>query len=221
MGNIKRGALVAAAGLGVVAGVPAVASAADVNAGVACVRSDFVNRNLEAFPLAGTGFTPGSAVTFRMDSTVVGSGVADAAGNVTVNGTGPVISDSDRNLQTFGLTATDSAGITTVAKPLPVVRTGVSIPKTSKPRRTSRFRLFGFVPNQVLYLHIRRGGKTLGTYRMGTTDAACGNVTRKLRYMPLKRYRTGTYDYYFDHSKKYTAATRLYRVKISITRTFR
>ena len=42
-----------------------------------------------------------------------------------------------------------------------------------------------------------------------------------MRYMPLSRYRTGTYEYWFSQSRRYSTQTRIYGVKITIFRRIR
>ena len=81
--------------------------------------------------------------------------------------------------------------------------------------------MYGFEPGQRVYLHIRRGGKTRGTFRMGTASGACGTLDKRLRYMPLSRYSTGTYDYYFSHTPKFDHARALVKGGVTIIRTFR
>ena len=45
-------------------------------------------------------------------------------------------------------------------------------------------------------------------------------VTRKLRYMPLRRWSTGTYDYWFSNTRKFRMSRTLYGYRISIYRKF-
>ena len=83
------------------------------------------------------------------------------------------------------------------------------------------YRVYGFVPGQPAYLHIRRRGKTLGRFSLGTPEGACGKVTKRLRYMPLSRYSYTTYDYWFSQSRRFDRAATLARYRVTIFRTFR
>ena len=72
-----------------------------------------------------------------------------------------------------------------------------------------------------LYLHIRRGGRTKGTFRIGRASGACGLTSRRLRYMPLRRWSTGTYDYWFSNTSRFRKSRTLYGYRIDIYRRLR
>ena len=91
------------------------------------------------------------------------------------------------------LTADDGAGTVAGPVPVPVSRVTVDVPTRSKPRKRVNFRVFGFEANKKVYLHIRRNGQTKGRFSLGRTDSPCGHVVKKMRFMPLSNYRTGTY----------------------------
>jgi hypothetical protein len=175
----------------------------------------------KSFPVQGAGFTPGAFVRVTADGQLVGSVQADAAGNINDALFPPPLSSSSRNQQTFQILADDGQG--QVAGPVAalVTRVAVDMPHRARPRSRVRYRLYGFNPGQRVYLHVRRGGKTRGTFSMGTAAGPCGTVTKRLRYMPVTRYSTGAYDYYFGHTAKFNRSQQLYRVTISIIRTFR
>lgn len=175
----------------------------------------------KTFPIQGSGFTPGAFVRVTADGQLVGSVQVDAAGNVNDALFPPLLSSSSRNQQTFQIAADDGQGQAFGPVAMPVTRVNVDMPNRARPRSRVRYRLYGFNPGERVYLHVRRGGKTRGTFSMGTAAGPCGTVTKRLRYMPVSRYSTGTYDYYFGHTAKYNRAAQIYRVKISIIRTFR
>lgn len=174
----------------------------------------------KTFPIQGSGFTPGAFVQVTADGRVIGSVQVDPAGNVNDALFPPLLSSSSRNQQTFQIAADDGQGQAFGPVAVPVTRINVDLPNRAQPRSRVRYRLYGFNPGQRVYLHLRRGGKTRGTFRMGTAAGPCGTVTKRLRYMPLSRYSSGIYDYYFGHTAKFNRAQQIYRVKISIFRTF-
>jgi hypothetical protein len=103
-----------------------------------------------------------------------------------------------------------------------IARITVTGPKgTVKPRKKVRFRVFGFEADKKVYLHIRRKGKTRGRFSLGRTDSPCGNVSKRMPFMPLKSYVTGTYEYYFGHSKKFSKKKVIFGARVTITRTLK
>lgn len=210
-------AILAAAALS----LPAGASAATITSASPCPRvvPGVVERVL---PLSGGGFTPNSAIRFTADDQPVGSAVADAAGNFAAPLFPPSFSSSRRNLQTFQIAAVDSAGVAAPAIAQAVVRLSVGLPSRSRPTRRVAFRAYGFDPGGAVYLHVRRGGRTRGSYRIGTADQPCGRASRRLRYMPLRRYSPGSYDYWFTQTPRYDRrAVPVVRARLTIFRTFR
>jgi len=131
----------------------------------------------------------------------------------------PVTSPSGASF-TFQLTADDGNG--TVAGPVavPVSNVVVRAPANSKPSKRVRFRVFGFLPDKRVYLHVRRNGKTKGRFSLGRTSAPCGTTSKKLRFMPLRHYTFGTYRYYFSHSKRFSKKLAIYSARVRIYRTF-
>jgi hypothetical protein len=210
-------ALGGAAAAAVALAGPAVARAADVNPGAACVGG-VATRGL--FPVTGTGFTPGATVNVTADGQLVGSVTTDPAGNFSLAGRPPILSSINRNQQTFQLSASDGA-IAAAPKPVLVTRVRVTVPSRARPTHKVHYRAFGFVPGRRVYLFVRRHGHTLGRFSLGKASGPCGDAGRRLRYMPLRHYATGTYEYWFSHARHYSKATRIYGFRISIIRTFR
>lgn len=193
---------------------------ATVASSVPCVRSV---PGVKSFPLTATGFPAGAALTFKADGSPFGTGLADAAGNFD-NGTDPFVAPAlpaERNLRTYQLTAEDGQG--TIAGPVavPVSRITVVAPSNARPSRRVRFRLFGFRAAARAYLHVRRSGETKGRFALGRTAGPCGTLTKRLRFMPLRNYRIGTYRYYFSHSRRYRRDRAIYQARVRIYRTFR
>jgi hypothetical protein len=207
----------AAATAAALAAGPATAQAADVNPGAPCVGGVATALKL---PVSGTGFTPGAVVNVSAGGQFVGTTTADPAGNFSVIGEPPILSSINRNQQTFQLTATDGT-ISAGPKPVIVSRVNVTLPSRARAARKVRYRVYGFLPGRRVYLFVRRHGRTLGRFSIGVAKGPCGDTSRRLRYMPLRRYSTGTYQYYFSQSKHYSSKTAIFRITIFITRVFR
>jgi hypothetical protein len=192
------------------------AQAATVSTTVPCVR---VLPGIQSFPVVADGFAPGAFLSFRADDQTIGSGSADAAGHFQSAFSPPDL-PFGRDLKTFQLTADDGNG--TVAGPVavPVSNVVVRAPANSKPTKRVRFRVFGFLENQRVYLHVRRNGKTKGRFSLGKTSAPCGTTSKKLRFMPLRHYSFGTYRYYFSHSRRFDKKKAIYSARVRIYRTF-
>jgi hypothetical protein len=202
--------------------VPA-AEAATVATPATCVR---VVPGQLTFPVQASGFTASSALTFTADGSPFGNGTADAAGNFDntadpstwfdANGILP----ADKNTGTVQLAASDAAGVAAAPVPVSIARITVTgPPDVVKPNKRVRFRVFGFQPNKRVYLHIRRKGKTLGRTSLGRTDSPCGNVSKRIPFMPLKRYQNvnGTYRYFFSHSKKFSKKNVIFGARVRIS----
>jgi hypothetical protein len=178
---------------------------------------------VRSFPVTATGFPAGTGLTFKADGITVGTGQADAAGNFdnAADPFAPPALTGDRNLQTFQLTAEDAQG--TVAGPVPVqvARVTVVIPERAKPSKRVRFRVSGFDVDKRVFLHVRRKGVTRGRFSLGTTAGPCGTVSKRMRFMPLRRYGLGTYRYYFSHSRRFAMEQVIFAGKVTISRDVR
>lgn len=207
--------LIAAAGLGL--GLAPAAPAATLESPVPCVRS---LAQVKSFPLTATGFPAGAALTFLADGRAFGNGQADAAGSFD-NRLDPFVAPAlDRYLQTVQVSADDGAG--TVAGPIPVRMTQIAVdaPARSDPAKKVRFRVFGFADGQRVYLHVRRNGATKKRVTMGRAAAPCGTLSKRMRFMPVRKYRIGTYLYAFSHSPRYRKDRTIFQAKVRISRTF-
>jgi hypothetical protein len=215
----RRPLLVVIATAAAALGPAAAAPATTLSTPEACVR--YVPGE-QTFPVVAQGFTPNTVVRLTaQDGRLLGSGVADAAGNLTTTLLGPA-PEGQRLEQTFQVTATDLAGVAAPPIAVPVVRFTVQIPRRARPSSRVRFRALGFPSGQPVFLHVRRGGRTLDSFSLGAAAGPCGIAQRRLRYMPLRRYRTGAYDYVFAGSPRYEASARpSIRLRVLITRTLR
>jgi hypothetical protein len=197
---------------------PAAASAATISSTVPCAR--YIS-GVATMGVRAAGFTPNTALTFSIDGSTVSSGIADAAGNyATPNASAFSPPFQTKNIKTVTVSGTDTSGVT-ASSTMKVVKLGVVVPGHARPSRRVRYRAFGFAPGKRIYLFVRRGGKTKGRFTIGKAKGACGTATKKLRYMPLTHYQTGTYQFWYSHDKKYSKATRIYGYSLGITRTFR
>ena len=216
--KFQRAALAPAVAVAAGLALAPVAQAATVASQVPCVR---VIPGVDTFPVTATGFPVWAALTFKADGSTVGSGQADAAGNFD-NFADPFPPPSlpfGANLRTYQLTAEDGQG--TVAGPVAVrvARVNVVVPPRARPSKIVRYRVFGFEAGKRVYLHVRRKGTTRGRFSLGTTAGPCGTLTKRMRFMPLRRYRTGTYRYYFSHSRRFDLDAVIFAGKVSIFRT--
>ena len=194
---------------------PPAAQAATVAPGAPCVGG---LPTAGKFPVSASGFTAGGFVTVAVGNDIVASGAADAAGNFSAIGFLPTFTGNQKTLE---LTAADDSGVSATPAKVQVVRFGVTVPSHAKPTRKVRYRAFGFLPGKRIYLFVRRHGRTLGRFSLGKAKGACGDASKRMRYMPLHHYTSGTYTYYFSHSPHYSKSTRLFGFQITIFRTFR
>jgi hypothetical protein len=213
-------ARVAMATVGVgLAAVPAAAEAAAIVA-APCSRAVLGQKTV---PIQGTGFTPNSFVSIKTaDGQTLGGAATDPAGNFADVFFGSTLFPSINSTKlTTQLVATDSAGVAAPAIPFQMVKITATVPEKARPGSRVTYRVLGFDTGKNVYLHVRRGGKTRGTFKIAKAKGDCGIATRRLRYMPLRSYRTGTYDYYFQHTKKFDRTAPGVKLSISIVRRIR
>lgn len=165
----------------------------------------------------GAGFAPNSRVTLKVGDQTLGTTQSDASGAFRADAFGPAFSSAKRNVQTFDLLAEDAAGTSATAS-LQMTRINATLPERARPGSRVTYRVYGFTPGATVYLHVRRGSKTLKSFRIGVADAPCGTSSRRLRYMPITDYRTGTYVYWFQTSKTYDPAVASVRLPVQIVR---
>jgi hypothetical protein len=193
------------------------AAAADptVTPAQSCVR--YV-KGIPTVRLSAAGWAPGSALTFKIAGRTIGTGTADASGAFS-NATGNAFQPPrfGRNLRTATLTAQDAAGHV-ASSPISVVKVVVDVPSRARPSQRVKYRAFGFLPGKRLYLFVRRGGKTKGRFVLGKPKGKCGTLTKRMRYMPLRKWSTGRYEYWFSHSPRYSVQTRIYGYAVTIDR---
>jgi hypothetical protein len=175
-----------------------------------CIR--FLDASVKTFPLQGAGFTPGSAVTIASDGAPIDTATADAAGGFSGVFNAPPISGTRASVS---ITADDGQGHPAGPLALPEVKISVVWPSNASARKRVLFRAYGFESGKTVYMHIRRGGKTRGRFKIGRADSPCGLTKRRLRAMPLTNYSTGTYEFWFGTTKSFDRSKEIgYRVTI-------
>jgi hypothetical protein len=184
-----------------------------------CIR--FVDASLKTFPLQGAGFAPNALVSVASDGAPLDSIQADAAGSFSGAISAPLMG-TNSNRENVSITADDGQGHPAGPLALPEVRLTVDWPDRVRGNKRVLFRAYGFPEaGKNVYLHVRKRGRSKGTFSLGKADAPCGLTKRRMRYLPISRPATGVYDYYFDQNKKFSRSTTLIRFTVTFTRTFR
>jgi len=164
---------------------------------------------------SGTGYTPSGAIQLTLDSqsthrTATFDTQADANGAI-----GDYVStlDPDGYLQddefsaAMAITAKDPeqhTGSTTVT----LSRFGVALsqPNGAAPRAGKRLRIhaagFTNARGKTLYLHYRRGGRTVKSVKLGTLTGDCGDRTKTLSRGLPRGARRGRYQLVFNTSAR-------------------
>jgi hypothetical protein len=157
----------------------------------------------ESVPIGGEGFTPLSTVALESDGRRFATAQTDELGNFAVSATAPPLSSPRRTHENLLLSAVDPTGL--VARTaMRISRVGATMPARARPGDRVRFRVYGFEPGTTIYLHVRRAGQTVASIRIGRAVGPCGDVSRTLAYVPLRRYRPGAYVYYFEAARQFT-----------------
>ncbi|MTD43930.1 hypothetical protein GKE82_06330 [Conexibacter sp. W3-3-2] len=175
--------------------------------------------------IGGQQFAPNSNYTVKTDQ-LFAFGNADAAGNWLSNTeTAPIVVKRTTVPQPFTLTATQD-GVEVATAQFNVVNLLVTLASTrGRPTGRTTWRVSGFTPGQSVYVHVRRGGKTLRNVRLGRADAPCGRLTTKQRRLPgisSRTLRRGTYDLYVDNKRTFSRSTRpQYRSSVTVFTVFR
>jgi hypothetical protein len=203
--------LILAAAATAILAVAAPAGAATITAPPCVLTVDSVGD----VPLVGTGFTPGALVNIARASstsptpTPFTTAMADAAGNFATTASAPPFNPFSRKLQTFQVGAADSLNPANVATTsFQQVRAGYEFkPSSGRPSRIVTHTARGFRPGKNTWLHLRFGGRTIRTVKLGKATAPCGIVTKRLPLLPA-RSRRGTWRYYVDQKQAYSATTR-------------
>jgi hypothetical protein len=207
------------------------ASAATLSVGTPCARYVPGLAGQQWIPVAGSGFTPNTDPAFDSVQLSYSNGdlgdyaplAADGSFVTNVFMPSEFISSSSGRTKTYTLTATDRAtpGLTASAQ-VTVVRAGV----TTKParvrrnvRRKVRWSVFGAPTGARIHAHWTFKGRRRATRRVGIARGACGIARKRLPFVPA-RPRSGTWKVYFTRGKRYSRRRALFRVDLSVFRTF-
>ncbi len=196
------------------------AAAAAVPAGAATVRTDACVRYVAGQPtmsIIGTGFTANGFVTLSTITKARPAPAAFSSTPVLPNGgflkttLPPAFSSPNRNLETFGLVATDNANPAApiiAATPFQVVRFGLTTsPAPRRPTSRVRYTARGFTAGRPVFIHFRFRGKTRRTVSLGIAKGPCGIASERMRALPTKALY-GQWTTYTNQSRKFKATTR-------------
>jgi hypothetical protein len=228
---VVRPALVGVAVAAFAAMSASTASAATLAAGTSCARYIPGLAGEQWIPVVGSGFTPNTdpgvnSVELRYTTGDLGGFTPLAAdGSFVTNVFMPseFINNSSGRTKTYTLTATDrvTAGLTATAQ-VKLIRAGV----TTRPARVRRnvrqkvrWSLFGAPTGARMFAHWTFKGRKRATRRVGVARGACGIARKRLPFVPA-RPRTGIWRVYFTRGKRYSRARALFRVDLSVFRTF-
>jgi hypothetical protein len=167
----------------------------------------------EGDPMAytGAGYTPGGEVNFLFSSLSMrafGSYDTSAdqsgaiAGTIDAPEEDPFLDDDEWSAM-VATAATDATTQQFGAALFRLTRWEVEVSRT-RARKPMRVRAFGYTRaiGKTLYLHYRRGGKTLERRKLGRLGGDCGDLTRKLPRGLPRGLRPGRYQLVFSTSKR-------------------
>ena len=197
-----RSALAAAATALTVAAVPAVAPAASLTTDLPCYP--------EGYPVtfSGSGWSPNTQWGLSAGGSVFQSGSADVLGSFTSRVAAPnVVPDTVAPQKVTVVGTQDGSEVASVS--FRVVNFMVKLDSDrGRPTGKTTWRFSGFSPGSTVYVHIRRGGKTLSNTRIGTSSSPCGTGKRRLARLPgVAHPRSGTYKVFVDGAKQYSPKT--------------
>jgi hypothetical protein len=195
---------------------PTAASAATVAPASACTRYVDTRPPVPTLGVRTSGWAPGAPLTFKVGGKVVGTATADATGAFATATPQFVPPAPAGNFQTTTLTAEDGSGAV-ASVGMNLVRLTIDVPRKAAPSKRVKYKIFGFRPGAKLYLFIRRGGKVRGRFLLGRPRGECGRLTKRLRYMPLKRWTTGRYEYWASNDATFSTQTAVRAFAIDIT----
>ena len=208
------------------------AAAAAAPAGAAAIKTDACVRYVAGEPtmtVIGAGFTPNGFVSLA--SITRASPAPAVFSSSSLEGTGaflkstlpPPFSSPRRNLETFGLVATDNtnpAAPVLATTTFRVVRFGLTTSPTPR-RPTSRVTYTGrgFTTGKPVYAHFRFGGVTRRTVSLGRAKGTCGIASKRMRALPT-RARYGTWTSYTNQSRTSARSLPYWKDSFTIFRRF-
>lgn len=188
----------------------ATASAATITVTPPCVV-DLPGDPGSQMAVTGTGFTPGDVINVSApNDAAFGYNTADAAGNLAIAMSAPVLGTIHPAVASFTLTASDDLN------PLAVPPTATfsvanlavqTIPAQAKPTKRVTWKFSGFIPGKTIYAHYLHGKKVTATKAFGRAAGPCGTLDTKAVFYPGKA-KYATYKVQVDNSRRYSPGTR-------------
>ncbi|MBJ7332593.1 MAG: hypothetical protein JHC95_22045 [Solirubrobacteraceae bacterium] len=182
--------------------LPATASGAALTTDLPCYP--------EGYPVttSGSGWGPNTRWNVQAEQVFV-AGDADALGNFQTQFPAPIVPEDTLEPKTFTLSGTQD-GAPVAQTTFQVINTLVKLDEDrGRPTGKTRWRFSGWAPNSTVYVHIRRGGKTLSNTKISKSKGPCGTGSRRMARLPgVSRPRSGTYKVFVDTAKSYSAKTR-------------
>lgn len=200
----------------------AAAGAATIQTAIPCAR--YAGGGLATVPVAGSGFTPGATVRVGYGSDLGAFLTAGPDGSLAGAILPPTSFISSRaNEAVFPLSAEDQSNTAiTASGTARIARITVDVPQnTRNTRKKVKYQVVGFPNGRVVYAHYVFGGKRRKSVKIGRTKGDCGRITKRLRFLPVNRPRNGTWRIYFSNRKRYSKASALYLVKVTVFSVFR
>lgn len=175
----------------------------------------------DAVPLVGSGYTPDAAVQIARDGALIGTGMADPAGNLAGFASVPTL---PRPEQQSTYTATDQANTANVGTSPPILLSQLKVgirPARGNPRKPRRIKTRGWtIRGTSVFAHVRRG-RYKRNFAVGKLKGACRTSSKRVRLFGSEA-GAGVYRVQFDTYKRFKSK-RAQRVtfKITIFRTIR
>ena len=208
------------------------AAAAATPAQGAAIKTDACVRYVAGeatMTIIGAGFTPNGFVSLsaitktKPTPTVFSSSSLEPNGAFLKSALPPPFSSPKRNLETFGLVATDN---TNPAAPIlatttfRVVRFGLTAsPAPRRPTSRVTYTARGFTTGRPVYVHFRFNGATRRTVSLGLAKGPCGIASKRMRALPTKA-RYGQWTSYTNQSRRSARALPYWKDAFTIFRRF-
>jgi hypothetical protein len=179
--------------------------------------------------IIGAGFTPNGFVSLASISkanpapAVFSSSSLEATGAFLKSALPPPFSAPNRNLETFGLVATDNTNPATpvlATTTFQVVRFGLTTsPAPRRPTTKVTYTARGFTTGKPVYVHFRFRGVTRRTVSLGRAKGPCGIAARRMHALPTKALY-GQWTSYTNQSRKSARSLPYWKDSFTIFRRF-
>jgi hypothetical protein len=179
------------------------ASAAELRTNYACYIAQ-----AEEITFTASGFTPGATISFRTLGQEFARQVADANGAAAVRQKAPAhrsgtksISDMELGAQAVEL---GNEGNQAAVDFTVVNFAGIVNPRRVRNGRRFAFEVVGFLPNQQLYVHFVRRGRSRAVVRTRRARGDCGRALFSVRRWPRSlRTRKGAWKVVVTGDRRY------------------